>query len=388
MSKVSNSVKLFRQKLEMTAANAFAFRSNRRLLVIESDDWGSIRLVDRDAFEQLELAGLGLSRSPFNSFDCLERKEDLDRLLDVLSDLQNRDGRHPVFTLNSVMCNPCFDRIREAGYQQYHSESLFDSYERYYQENLRETWLEGIQKKLIYPQFHAREHLNVTLWMRDLRAGFAPVRKAFEHQFFGLRTKTSSLHQKHYVAAYSPESPEDLAELRNIAIDGLDRFESTFGFKSRTFIGCNYVWPVELEGVLQEAGIIHFQTRLKRFSPNPNQAGKRQVLRQYTGQRNKHGQTFGVRNVLFEPYLDRSKDWVTAALREIKAAFFWGAPAVLCTHRINYCSHIDHRLPQLSLKLLRKLLSQVIERWPDVLFLTSSQLAELLHGSDLAGSSN
>jgi hypothetical protein len=374
-----------RQKLELATANALAVRIKRRVLVIESDDWGSIRLVDRNSRENLEQAGIELKTSPFNTLDCLETKDDLERLLTVLKRHRNSEGRHPVMTLNTVLCNPHFERIEATDFQEYHCESLFESYERYYKQDLSGMWQEGINNQVIYPQFHAREHLNVSLWMRDLQTGRIPVRTAFNHRFFGLRTQTSSANQRHYVAAYSPDSLEELNTLCRIATDGLSRFERTFGFRSNTFIGCNYVWPVEIEKVLFEAGITHLQTRLKRFSPDPNKGGQRRVLRHHTGQRNENGQTFGVRNVLFEPYLDRKKNWVASALKEINSAFFWGVPAIVCSHRINYCSHIDTALPSLTLPLLDNLIKEVVRRWPDVSFLSSSQLAEILSGKSSAG---
>lgn len=371
-------VKSLRLTAEMTLANFRAKGGKQPIVVFESDDWGSIRLRDRKTFESLERKGLNPGKSPFNTFDCLERKEDLDSLLNVLEGINSNTSFRPIFTLNTVLCNPDFDRIQAANFENYYGESFLDSYRRYYGQNLTQTWQQGIASGLILPQFHAREHLNVPLWMRDLKAGLAPTRLAFEHHFFGLRTKTSSPVQKHYVSAYSPETPDELATITGYTSEGLQSFEHVFGFRSKSFVGCNYVWPVALEPALAEAGIAHFQTRQKRFSPDPSRQGSRDIRRHYTGELNGLGQSFGVRNVFFEPYLDRKKDWVSTALAQIKSAFNLRAPAIVCTHRINYCSHIDPKLSGISLAMLDKLIRQIIRYWPETKFLSSAGLAEHL----------
>jgi hypothetical protein len=375
---ITNSLNALRRRLELAWANLLARSNLGPVVIFESDDWGTIRLRDRQAFDAMQSNGLELSRSPYNTFDCLERREDLESLIDTLSLYRNRNGEHPSFTLNTVLCNPIFEKIAGTGFEEYHSESLFESYQRYYGQDLSQIWKDGILRQLIHPQFHAREHLNVYLWMRDLARGLEPTRFAFRHGFFSLRTKTSSPVQRHYVAAFSPDCSDHFEAICCAAKDGLNRFEAAFGFRSKTFIGCNYVWPVELEPILFESGIVHLQTRLKRFAPNFNQRGKRTVMRHFTGQRNPYGQSFGVRNVLFEPYLDPAKDWVTSALRQIEHSFFFKAPAIVCTHRINYCSHINRELPKRALYLLSELLRQITRRWPDIRFLTSASLADTL----------
>jgi hypothetical protein len=367
-----------RSRAEMAWANLRAASIPSKAVVFESDDWGSIRLRDRIAFESMERQGLNLGASAYNSFDCLERKEDLESLLEVLGKYKDLHGQHPKFTLNTVVCNPDFERIQASNFENYYYESFFDSYARYYGHDLAPVWRHGIDQALIYPQFHAREHLNVPLWMRDLRLGHTQTRLAFAHQFYGLRTKTSSPNQIHYVSAYSPESQGEYDELCQTVADGLAVFKQTFGFRSTSLVACNYVWPQSLEPFLADKGIRHFQTRLKRFSPNPADSGKRSVIRHYTGQINRHLQTFGVRNVLFEPYSNRQRQWVRTALNQIDEAFFFKAPAIICTHRINYCSHIRTDLKGESLRMLSELIKEILKRWPQVQFMTSDQLAELM----------
>ncbi len=69
------------------------------------------------------------------------------------------------------MGNPDFEKIKESGFETFFHEHFFDSYKRYHNQDLQSTWEEGIKAGLIQPQFHAREHLNVSLWLKDLREG-------------------------------------------------------------------------------------------------------------------------------------------------------------------------------------------------------------------------
>ncbi len=68
--------------------------------------------------------------------------------------------------------------------------------------------------------------------MKDLRKGYPDVLYAFDQNFFGLKTNTSSKYQKHYLAAYRVENERELIDLKYRTEEGLKIFENTFGFRS------------------------------------------------------------------------------------------------------------------------------------------------------------
>ena len=110
------------------------FHTNRRLIVIESDDWGSIRMPSRDVFAKLQRMGDHPERDGFLSNDSLESEYDLDELYHVLTSVHDKNGRSAVITANFAVANPDFDKIDiESGRYQY--ESILDTYKRYYPEN-------------------------------------------------------------------------------------------------------------------------------------------------------------------------------------------------------------------------------------------------------------
>lgn len=360
-----------------TWANCRGWRSKRQLVVFESDDWGATRLRDTSAYESMLRAGMDLSCSRYDRLDCLESRRDLNALFGIIDSHRCRAGRPPVFTFNAAMGNPDFAAIRATDFEKFVHEDLFRTYVRHHGDDLQPVWRDAISKSLIKPQFHAREHLNIGLWLQDLRDDFGDVRLAFDHEYYGQTTVTSSPRQRHYLAAYWPESAEHLEEIQAIADDGLTMFEDLFGFPSRSFVACNYVWPNALEQTLATKGVELIQCQRGQLIPSSDGQNV-SVRRCYTGQRNEQNQAYSVRNVKFEPVEDRTADWVGSAMNGISQAFFWGKPAVISTHRINYVGGIDSVHRDNSLRLLNSLLREMLVRWPDIEFVSSDQLFKIV----------
>jgi hypothetical protein len=232
-----------------------------------------------------------------------------------------------------------------------------------------------MEASLIRPQFHGREHLNVDDWMNDLRNDCTETRLAFDQDYYG-HTRATSSRRRDYLAAYWPESPKHLEEIQEIVGEGLEMFKEVFGFASRSFIACNYALPKDLESTLLSKGVGLLQGA--RGQPAPTATGEVSIRRSFTGQRNSLGQLYSVRNVMFEPFEDQSKDWVASALAEIRESFFWRRPAIVQTHRVNYVSGMDAGNRDRNLGLLHKLLKNILKTWPDVEFLSSDRLLSLM----------
>lgn len=327
---------------------------------------------DATALQTMSKKGLRLPRSAYDAFDCLECRRDLENLFNVLDANRSSRNEPPVFTFNTVMGNPDFQRIKEDNFSRFSHEDLFLSYLRYQGDDLRPCWNQAIQESLIKPQFHAREHLNVDVWLTDLRRGHAETKLAFDNDYYALTTTTSSPTQRHYLSAYWPESDAHLQRIKGIVSDGLSMFEREFGFRSRSFIACNYLLPEEVEATIAAEGVELIQG--KRAVLKRTTAGMRSVVAGYTGFRNRYGQLYSVRNVRFEPFEDRSRDWVASAIQEIGRAFFWGTPAIVSTHRVNYVSGLDQGNSDRNIRLLDLLLKKIIASWPDAEFITSDEL--------------
>lgn len=356
--------------------NIPGWRTRSKIVVFESDDWGSMRMPSKHAYESLLKAGIRVDKSKYDSLDSLENGADLTNLLDLLSEFKGSRGEHPVFTFNTVMANPNFKLIEDSRFLEYHFDFFFDSYKKYYGEDLKSVWFEGINKGLIKPQFHAREHVNLQLWIRDLLSGNKDTLSAFQREFFGLKTRTSSSLQNHYLAAFCAETKEELDGVKEITRQGLQMFRDLFGFSSKSFIACNYIWPKKLEPSLSSFGIEYMQGQRVQKDPF-SVKGKIKTNYHYTGQ--KSGEAlYLVRNVLFEPFFDSKRDWVNACMKQISNAFFWGKPAVISSHRINYVSNMDVRHRDRNLNMLRSLIDLILKKWPDTQFVSSDQLGDLI----------
>ena len=84
-----------------------------------------------------------------------------------------------------------------------------------------------------------------------------------------------------------------------------------------------------------------------------------------------------VRNCMFEPN-SKNLDWVNFTFDQIKAAFFWGKPAIVSSHRVNFCGLIEPENRKNGLVALQALLQKVIKTWPDVEFIDMEILTELI----------
>ena len=208
--------------------NAKGWRTSRKIVVIESDDWGSIRMPSKKSYNKLLQKGIRVDKSLYDSLDSLEKKEDLMYLFEVLQDNVTINSK-PIFTFNTVIQNPDFEKIRENNFEKFYGINLFDSYKDYYGEDLKLLWEKSISEKMMFPQYHAREHLNAYLWIKDLKKGVRDTKIAFDHNFFGLKTATSSKIRKHYLATYFSETLDEFNFIKETLYDGVEQFEKLFG---------------------------------------------------------------------------------------------------------------------------------------------------------------
>ena len=170
-----------KQNLLRNLSNLPGWRTRRHIVVIESDDWGSIRMASHESFRRLRDAGLPVERSHYNRFDGLESDDDLAFLMETLAEFRDSTGRPPVITGVNVVANPDFDRIREEGFAAYRYEPYTRTLQRYpAHAHVEALWHEAADRRLIVPAFHGREHLNAARWMRALRGGNRSTLLAFE----------------------------------------------------------------------------------------------------------------------------------------------------------------------------------------------------------------
>lgn len=353
-----------KQALTHNLLNIPGWRTKRHIVVIESDDWGSIRMPSREVYEQLLKEGYRVDKNAYERNDSLAREDDLNALFEVLSKYKDKNGNHPVITANCAVANPDFERIKDDGFRNYYFEPFTTTLQRYQGcENSFELWKQGLDEGLFKPQFHAREHLNVARWMHDLQHDLNDARHVFDYGIMGLFPKGDDVSNNYQVAL--DDSVYKMQSLDEIVKEGLSMFETLFGYESKTFIAPCYTWTPKLEKTLFENGVVGIQGMV--YQKNPGQ--KR--IRHWNGSRNQYGQVYTVRNASFEP---TKKIGINECLNRILYAFRWGKPVVISSHRINYIGAIFENNRTNNLKMLNDLLNQILSRWPDVEFMSSDQL--------------
>lgn len=373
-------------QLKRKYVNLRGYHTRRRLLVIESDDWGSIRMPSRAVFEKLQEMGDAPERDAFLSNDCLESSRDLENLYDVLRSVRDKNGRPAVITANFATANPDFDRIDPLK-GIYHCESILETYRRYYPtEDVFSHIQKGISEGIFFPQLHCREHLNVSRWMKELQDGKPDVQTAFENRMIGIGASFSEDNRFGYMDAFNTVCSTD-EELAAILEEAAGRFRNIFGFDSETFVASCFVWNQALERTQARLGIKGIQSASWQNIPLGIE-GKNQLKRRmhFTGEKNRFGQVYTVRNCTFEPaYQQDPEESVQRCLKDIGRSFADRKPAIITSHRFNYIREINPKNAEGNLAGLKELLAQVVKKYPDVEFVTSNELFRIIQKKDKEG---
>lgn len=286
------------------------WKTDRKIVVIESDDWGSIRMPDRDTYERSLKSGIRVDKCSYCKNDTLASNDDFEALYTVLRKHKDANSNHPIVTANTIVANPDFEKIKKSEYKEYHFEHFTETLKSYPNRSF-DLWEQGIDEGLFYPQLHGREHLNIGRWLKLLQNGSKEMHFAFENNYFGISSTISNEKNSSLMAAldYDDEYGKKLA-LESVE-QAPDIFESIFGYKSESFIGPNYVWDEHVEDILSTKDVQFLQGS---FVNKTASLGNRYS---YIGKKNKHGQIYTARNVIFEPAGQLNDNLVDNVIQQI-----------------------------------------------------------------------
>lgn len=348
---------------------------NQPMLIIESDDWGSLRMPSNSTYAKLEAAKVNLGlpgEEYYNRFDTLESSDDLSALFSVLQDYKDIHGKHVNFTPMFLTANPDFEEIRNSDYMKYSFLDLKQSYDYWNKGSVLDLVKTGIDLGIFNPQFHGREHLNVDVWMRALQRNDDCARLAFDDQVW------SHINQHafgiFYQAAFDLELKSDLSSQAHILESGLNMFEDLFGYRATYFVPPNGPLNNNHLEFLASKGISLISSDLVQQEPLGQ--GKFSRNFHFSGLKNKFGQKYVRRNCFFEPVAG-NRDWVDSCLFQISKAVQYGRPAIISTHRVNYIGGLDVGNRDRGLMELQRLLTAVLKNWPKIEFKTTSDLYDL-----------
>lgn len=372
-----------KSKIRVNLSNAKGWRTKRHIVVIESDDWGSVRMSSLDSFERLKSLGIPVDKGQYNIYDSLESNEDLEMLFDTLGRFKDSTGRHPVMTGVNVVANPDFEAIEQNGLKEYVYEPYTKTCERYSNhDRVFELWKRGIAERLFVPVLHGREHLNAQFWVRALQSGSPSVLAAFKEGVTGIPNRgIDGERVPGFQAAFQIDTVNDLPYQKEVIRTGAELFEKLYGYKPKFFVPTNGAFNNSLEKDLFDAGIQYINTAKKQEEPLGN--GQYKINTRFIGDKNQFGQIYLTRNCFFEPAstgfeVPSNHDWIHSCMKEIEIAFRWQKPATISSHRVNYIGYLHPENREKGLRMLSQLLDEIIKRWPDVEFMTSVELGDVI----------
>ncbi len=372
-----------KSKIIVNLSNMKGWRIKRHIVVVESDDWGSVRMSSHESFDRLKKAGIPVDKDHYNINDALECNEDLEMLFETLRKFKDSTGRYPVMTGVNVVANPDFKAIAENDFKAYVYEPYIKTCERYpNHDRVYELWKKGIAERLFVPILHGREHLNAQFWMRALQSGDPSTLAAFKEGVTGIPRKgIGGVTVPNFQAAFEIDTLDDLPYQKEVIRTGAELFEQLYGYRAKYFVPTNGFFNNTLEEDLNKVGIRYINTAKKQQEPLGG--GQYKVNTRFIGDKNQYGQVYLTRNCFFEPAatgyeVPESYDWLNYCLKEIEVAFRWHKPATISSHRVNYIGYLHPENREKGLKALRQLLGEIIKRWPDVEFMTSVELGDLI----------
>lgn len=374
-----------KQALIDNIKNIYGWRTNRKIVVISVDDYGNVRLDSKLSREKLDKAGLKVN-SRFDALDTLETRLDLEMLYEVLTEVKDKNGRHAVFTPFALPCNIDFERMANEDYRNYRYEILPVTYEKLAAndpvayESTWSLWKEGINKNIMVPQFHGREHLNLKVFEEKLANCDNEVLTALKNRSY-TSISNSGYSSISVSAAFEFWEIDENKRFDEIITEGLEYFETVYGYRASHFNPPGGREHPLIHKTLKANGIKYLDTPWMKYEHQGEDKYRR--VMNYTGKRNNLGQVYQVRNVVFEPNYNSGFDWVSFTLKQIETAFFWNRPAIISSHRVNFCGHIEPDNRKNGLFALKELLQAIVKRWPDVEFMAANELGDLInYGKD------
>jgi hypothetical protein len=328
-------------------------------------------------FNNLQKRGYELDKFAYLKYDSLETAEDFEAVFSCLKKFKDSKGNHPIITANTILTNPDFNRIEQSGFNEYITESFIDTLNRESGPEAINLFNQGISEKMMFPQLHGREHLNVKRWMRALQDENGVTREVFNQGLFDLSVSQTNITENSFVDALTPANIDELDYVGESIKEASIQFKEVFGFQSKSFIAPCYIWRPETEKAMFDASIKYIQSGAYQLIPEIGQINKFRKKMHFTGQKNKFGQIYTVRNALFEPSLI-DIPVIENTLTQIERAFSYKKPAIISMHRINFSGRVVESNRTNNLKLFNELLSTMLKKWPDIEFIHSSELGDLI----------
>ncbi len=364
--------------------------SSWKVIVFESDDWGScFAFPSLGAYEHHKrtLQGNGNEKIWEDLPKAtLEDPEDMERIFRILERFKGGDGRPARFQANYVMANPSA-KIVDGVLTRYQMVSLPNVPEGWPKGNIIEKAKEGVRRGVWHREFHGYAHVNYRRHEADLRSetanGFpGEFRKEWYCWMKSIQPKFASILETYNELGEWSSNLSYGEQLRDIR-EGLGIFRTVFGENPRSAVAPFYVWQGKTERALGKLDLRVIQGKNRQY----NTLGLRKKMDSLDeriaenlwprgmGNFNRKWRVLYLhRNVDFEP--GESPNAWARANEEIRAAWKRGEPAIVSTHRINYVD-LEKEAVEANLNQLEMLLASIQQNDPEAVYLTDWEVAQL-----------
>jgi len=341
------------------------FRFSRPLVLLQSDDWGRVGVRDAEGQEELRAAGINLGERPYDLYS-LETAEDVHELTAVLQSLQDSVGEPPCIEMNFIVANVDFQASATNGFLDIVVKPLAHGLPgRWARPGLFEAYKAGIQARVFAPALHGTTHFC----QQAVAHGWTQGGERAEILQTLWKAETPYIHWRMPWVGYEYWDPEKAPADRFIPeaqqehwIEWAARaYQELFG--ERAISGCapGYRADLATHRAWHKQGI-----RIAQNGPGNSRAPHW----------DENGMFHTYRSVDFEPAVNPALCWEDC----VKSAATWfgrGLPLIISVHSINFHSTLAP-FRQKTLLVLREFLRALKKRVPDLLYINSKQLLQIV----------
>ncbi len=340
-------------------------RFGRPLVLLQSDDWGRVGVRDEEGCQELRAAGLNLGEHPYDLYS-LETAEDVLAVAETLESVRDSVGQPPCLEMNFLTANVDFQASAAQNLRQIILKPLLEGLPAPWKRpGLYEAYSQGIQKRVFTASLHGATHFCEQVLAETLKG--SGQRAELLRTLW--KAETPYIHWRMPWVGYEYWNPNREAGEQFLTAKEQERwislaadwFQQFFGDRPVSACAPGYRADETTRRLWREQGI-----QIAQNGPGAMLAP--------------HFDEFGLlhtyRSIDFEPAWNpalRYEDGLAAATKSFAA----GVPFIVSVHSINFHSTLAP-FRQRTLPLLHELLRCLAKSNPDLLFVNSRQLLQVV----------
>lgn len=331
-------------------------KTNKKIVVIESDDWG---LAMAPSAEAIEWAAKTYGRNKFSRYttDALETTDDLELLYALLSDYKTKFENPPVITANFITHNLIYGNDCQINFAPITKTIKTDN------EALYNYYMDGMKQNFIRPQLHGYSHYNLS---KILSTALTQQEiENYKQEFFFVETTLHDSKRK-----YEGECSVSNKNYEVQFAQAQQVFSDMFGYYSASFIPPRYIIDKECLPILEQ----HHIKYLQAGNGLVNTEGRKYKVPFFRKYKNIF---WGIRNCRLDPHPEYNFD-AAFCIKSIEKAFERRVPAIIDFHRVNFSGTFNTEQRQKTISELKKVFDYLYEKHPDSIFTSSDKVMEVI----------